>query len=310
VSNLLDFCRMTSSTGGTGALTCTAQTGYPAVSDAITGARFVNYSIAEYTASAKVQLSKAETGIGSYVASTGVLTRTKILSTWDGTDYRPLYGTATAPTALSFGSTSANIDITVSPIAGTTMPALPFVYGSVASVASGLGPTASNFSSAVGSSFLTSGNVYYLPYYLPISLFVASFTFREVTGLTGGSPTMDCAVYEISSDGTPGKRLVNFTQKTGIGTADTTYTSTALATPIFLPVGWYYVALLWLAAGASGSMAVRASTLLNSGPQGMLWASNPANNPPWVTSQTALNDPATAPNGISAQTSSPIVTFS
>lgn len=51
-----DFIRMTSSTGGAGALTCSAVTGFPAISEAFTGTRLVEYTVAEYTSSAKTQL--------------------------------------------------------------------------------------------------------------------------------------------------------------------------------------------------------------------------------------------------------------
>ena len=295
MSYLADFCKMTTSTGGTGAVTLVAQTGYPALSDVITGTRLVSYVFAEYTNASKVTLSKAETGLGSYVASTGVLTRTAIRSTWDGSAYLPKFGTSTAPTAINFGTTSANIDVTVTPLSSGVVPPVPFVYGAVASVADGIGTGAMNITSS-STLAMTSGTVYYIPYLLVSETQLSQFSVRSTTTLTGGSPTLDCAIYEVGSNGIPGKRLINFTQITAIGGTSTTYTSSAIATPVYLPPGWYWVGLLHLAAGASGTFTPRAGLQSQAGPGGAYMASNQATcvNRSLV-SQTVLNDPATAP---------------
>lgn len=295
MSYLLDFCRMTSSTGGTGTLTLTAQTGYPDIAAAITGTRLVSYAIAEYTSSAKTQLAQGETGIGSYVASTGVLTRTAIKSTWDGSAYLPKFGTATAPTALNFGSTAANIDITVSPVTAQTLPGIPFYYGTVASVADGLGLTACNMQGS-GTFSLSTGVVSYFQYLLIHNGPFSQFSVRSNgASVSGGSPTLDCSVYEIGSTGVPGKRLISFTQITAFaGGASSTYTSTALATPVALMPGWYYVGLLYTAGGGTGSPSIKgAASQWGCGPQGSLLSTTSASGTPLVTG--SLADPATTP---------------
>jgi hypothetical protein len=305
MSNLLDFCRMTSATGGTGALTCTAQTGYPAVSDAITGTRFVNYSIAEYTSSAKTQLSQAETGIGSYVASTGILTRTAPKTTWASSAYLPKFGTATAPTALSFGTTSANIDITVSPVVFNGSVAIPFQSAAVANVSDGLGSGPLNMSGS-GTLSATSGLVYYSPILLPIPLMYSQFSLRSTATLTGGSPTLDCSLYEIANDGMPGRALVSFNQITGFGTIGN-YSSSALSTPIFLPPAWYWQGFCYNAGGASGTFGTKGSSNNNASPAGMLFASGYTYA---LTVTGTLTDPATAPTGFaSGGNNNPTIVF-
>jgi hypothetical protein len=306
-----DFIRMTSATGGTGALTCSAQTGYPAISEAFTGTRLVDYTIAEYTSSAKTQLSKAEAGVGSYVTSTEVLTRTKILSTWDGTTYLPNPGSATAPTALNFGTTSANVDIMVAPTSMSGVLGLPFTFEATTSVSDGLGSPPLNFSSSGSTPTITSGHAIYWPILLAHTSPISQFTLRTTGTLTGGAPTFDHAIYEVGSNGKPGKRLINFTQLTAIGTTNTNYTSAAIATPVMLQPGWYYAGGLYLAAGATGPASFRGGLLLIAGPQaGLFSASAGQFGPRHVTSQTALNDPATAPDAHTGGTSAIITCYS
>lgn len=303
-----DFIRMTSSTGGTSTLTCSAQTGYPALSKAFTGTRLVDYTIAEYTSSAKTQLSKAETGVGSYNTSTEVLTRTKILSTWDGTTYLPNPGSATAPTALSFGTTSANIDIMIGPTASTGQITIPFVMGSVASVASGLGLPPLNQTNGTTASFGT-GTVFYWPVFIANGTPISKFTIRETTSLTGGTPTVEMAIYEVASDGSPGKRLIAFGTLTP-GTANTTYTSAPIATPVSLAPGWYWAAYLYVANGATGSLTLKTANILGCSPQGALMSNTTASvGSLAIFSQTALSDPAAAPTAAANAADVPFVLF-
>lgn len=297
----LDFCRMTSSTGGTGALTCAAQTGYPLVSEAFTGTRFVEYTIVEYTSSAKTQPSKAETGIGSYVTSTEVLTRTKVLSTWDATDYLPKFGTATAPTALSFGTTSANIDIMVGPMAAGSIPPVPFQAGAVGSVNDGLGMLPMNFiMPSSTSSILTNGRATYFPALIAQTAPISKASVRVTTGATaaGGTPsTFSLAIYEVGSNGLPGKRLIDFGSLGRPTTTGSTLTAT-LGTPVFLSPGWYFVGALYVAGTDTGTPALRApgAAAIGGSPIGGLLSSAVPIGASYVDSQTALNDPATTPN--------------
>jgi hypothetical protein len=301
---LADFIRMTSSTGGSSTLTCSAQTGYPIVSKVFTGTRFIQYAINEYTSSAKTQLSKSETGIGSYNTSTEVLTRTLVQSTWDGTDYRPKFGTATAPAALSFGSTSANIDIIISPDTGAARGVPPAVMGAIASTSDGYGIAPLNFTGASSSFTPTSGTIMYFPVELPYAQY-SQVAFRQVTATTGGSPTVDVDVFETNqSDGLPGKLLAAFTQK-AVGGGNTNYQTTALATPVPFG-GWVWCGFLFLVGGGSGG-TFRSVTSVLGGMWGTLIGS--AVGPVTLASQTAFTDPATAPTSNWNSNIVPLVVF-
>lgn len=287
---------MTSSTGGSGALTCTAQTGYPDIAKAITGTRFVNYTIAEYTSSAKTQLSKAEEGIASYVASTGVLTRTTVKGTWDGTNYLPKFGTATAPTAISFGSTGANIDIIVAPTVSSSRSTAPAILGTNASVSDGYGSPPLNMLGLLATSLsATSGTVYYFPVELALAKMYSTVAFRQMAATTGGSPTVDIALYDVDlTTGFPGKQLLAFTQKAVGSVSD--YQTTAVATPIPLESDWYWCAFLYQSGGSSGAATFKTAYNLAGGPRGsLLSASSGSFGMITLASQTVLNDPASTP---------------
>lgn len=295
---LADGIRLTSSTGGTGALTCSAQTGWASPANAFTGTRYIQYAIAEYSSGAKTQLVNLETGIGSYVTSTNVLTRTLVLSTWNGTTYLPNPGSAAAPSALSFGTASANIDVTIAPIAGGQLPALPFLMAAAAGLSDGAGTSPLNMLPS-GSATLGSGVVYYVPILWAMATPLSQFSFYCITGttLSGGAPTMDCAVYEIGSDGKPGKRLIAFTRAAGIFAPSTLYISAALATPVALTPGWYYQGVLFQAGGATGVFKQASGLFLGTSPMGSYLG---VPNSIGVATQTALNDPATAPTAASS----------
>ena len=291
---LADGVLCTSTTGGTGALTCTAQTGWPDFAKVFTGTRFVKYVIVEWTSTAKIQPSMRECGIGSVVTSTGVLTRTKVQSTWDATNYYPNPGSSTAPTALNFGTNSALIDIMISECSMNEAIAVPFVASSLASVVTGLGLAQANVVGS-GTQALVHQQISMFPILWLGGGRVSQFSIFTTTTLTGGSPTLDCAIYEVGSNALPGKRLVNFNQLSGIGTTNTPYTSSAIATPQPLPVGWYWAEILWLNGGASGTCTLRGGIPIAAMPNGGY-----TTNASWfssigVGSKTTLDDPSATP---------------
>lgn len=292
---LADGIKLTSSTGGASTLTCSAQTGWASVAKAFTGTRYIQYSIAEYTTSGKVTLVNLETGVGSYDTNTDVLTRTKVLSTWNGTTYLPNPGSATAPSAISFGTTSANIDIIISPISMNGAFGFPFRPSAAANISDGLGQCGLNISSISSSATLTTGQVHYSPVLLLTEGQVSIASIRQTVALTGGTPTIDIALYEMTSGALPGKRLISFTQIASVGTA-ATYSSSAIATPQPIIPGWYWQGILYTANSATGNPAVRAGQGLAGTPQGGLLANNPVNGN-MLTVTGSLTDPATAPTG-------------
>jgi hypothetical protein len=132
--------------------------------------------------------------------------------------------------------------------------------------------------------------------------------FRQTTATTGGSPTVDIALYEVDiSTGLPGKQLVAFTQK-AVGTANTTYQTTALSTPVICG-GWMWGAFLFLVGGGSGG-SFKATAPLAGGMNGTLFSASTAPSAPLTrASQTVLNDPATAPTTQQNATAAIAVTF-
>jgi hypothetical protein len=301
---------LTSTTGGTGTLTCTAQSGSPIPSDIWTGTVLRNYIITEWSDATKTVEVQRERGYGSYNTSTEVLTRTKVLSTWvaSGTTFLPADGVATAPTALNFGTTAANIDIAIEPMVGNVLTPIPFYYGSTASIADGIGVTGLNLTSNNTTTPAT-GVVWYIPYLIGHQGPFSQFSIRTTTTLSGGSPTVDCAIYEISSTGVPGKRLINFTQIGSIGTSNTIYTSTALATPVYITPGWYWVAILYVANSATGNFTPSSGIISLGSQTGSYYPSGSPQAPKTVGSQTSLNDPATTPTGVVNTVSAPAVYF-
>jgi hypothetical protein len=302
-------------TGGTGTLTLVAVSGWPAFSNVFTGVRFVDYEIDQYTDASKTVLAQQECGEGSIDTSTGILTRTKIDSTWNGTTYLPNPGSATAPTALNITNTAANVDIICSPSAASMMAITPFFYGTVANVADGLGCLPMNLAAAANSTAAmpTSGTVQYAPVYIGHRGPFSQASVYVTTGSTGGTPTLGVALFEVASDGSPGKKLIDFGNLGSTSnTAPFFLTNTALATPVYLSPGWYYQGMLWIAGGATlGSLAVRgANAAFGGGPGGTLFAStSPFNNSFRVGSQTVFTDPATAPTSVNSQINIPAIAY-
>src|SRR5271165_1402756 len=248
-------------TGGTGNLTLVDVSGFPGFDNVFAGTRWVRYTIDEYTDSTFATLKQSETGIGAINTSTLVLTRTSIKSTWNGTTYLPNPGSATAPTAISFGNTAASIQIMCSPVAGSLLPSIPAVAAAATNLADGVGLPGLGVSVSSSNFSLTSGIVYYFPVLIMHEGPFSQASVRVVGVTTGGTPTLSVAIYEVdlTNAGLPGKKLADF-GSLGVTTTAATITSAALSTPVYLAPGWYYVAVLYIANSASGTPTVRAMT--------------------------------------------------
>lgn len=300
-------------TGGTGTLTLVAMSGWPAFSNVFTGTRLVDYEIDQYTDASKTVLAQQECGEGSINTSTNVLTRTKIDSTWNGTTYLPNPGSATAPTALNITNTAANVDILCSPSAASMMAAMPFFYGTVANVSDGLGCMPMNISGvANGTLGLVAGTITYSPIFIGHRGPFSQASVRVTTATTGGTPTLTVDIFEVASDGSPGKLLIDFGNLGSTSsTAPFTLTSSAIGTPVALVPGWYYQGILFVANSATGSPSIRSGLAgFGGGPSGTLFANTTPLNPQLtLAGQTAFTDPATAPTGSNSSTAMPIVVY-
>lgn len=235
--------------GGTGTLTLSSVTGWPQPSSVFgtSGTRIVYYEICEYTDATFATLAKYERGVGSLVLSTGVLTRNPA-ATWNATTY-----TATGATALSIGSTAANVQILLSANTVTQAPALPTVQSTI-SGATGISPfnTRQTADSSAGTLALTANTNYYIP---------VQFTFgKPLTGVAVEVTTLIAAtnirisVYDWGTDGLPQNLVLEFTSSTQVDSSSTGVKT--ITGNWFLPPGWY-----WLMLQSNGAPSIRTYTI-------------------------------------------------
>lgn len=227
--------RHTTTTGGTGTLTLTRETGFLSWVDIFgsSGTRFVEYCVEEAAS------NKREWGIGNIALSTGVLTRTQIVATQSGTTYD-----ATTPGAISFGTTGVTVSCRpLGELSPLRMPFFPTASPSedLGYCVNGLGNTALNHS-------ITNARAYYIIGYWPGGYF-SQVGFYVTSGATGGA--CKWAIYEIGSDGLPGQRIYN----TGSNIAMTSSGAKVETGTFFLPAGVYYFGAIFTT--SSGSITVK-----------------------------------------------------
>lgn len=285
-----DFLTGSSSTGGTGALTLQDVTGLPGFENFFAGTRLVEYTVLEFTSSAQTVLKQAECGIGSFVNSTKVLTRTTIEQSWDGTNLFPNWSAGTAPSAITFGSTAANIQVICAPVAASAWLQWPYT----STLGDNIGVCQVGVS-AVATDIVAVANqtAYYIPCIFPARQ--AQFTKMSVrigaTGYVGGSSSIIGALYEIASNGRPGKKLVDWPVTFGALAANTTLTSAAATA--FPNPGPCYAAVLTAFSGGAGVPQLAALSPIGPSPLGMTMSGSLyINNYATVGSVTTLDDPA------------------
>lgn len=298
---LMDRCLHThNGTGGSGTLTLVSVTGYPGYDKAFpSSTRWVRYSINEYVGAAgTTALKQGESGIGSINTTTMVLTRTKVLSSWDGTTYLPNSGSGTAPSAITFGATAANIFVTCSLSVSDGLPAMPAATAAVSGLSDGLGYTGSGISDASNAVSIGTGATVYSCAEFRFAMLVSKASVRMTAATTGGTPTVLVGLYEVdhSNKMMPGKMLANFgSLGSSSVTAPVTLTSAALTTPIWINPGYYWTAFITVAGGSTGTPFYRAYQAgLN--PMGISFANTVGfTQSVYASGQSALNDPATQP---------------
>jgi hypothetical protein len=248
----------TSSTGGTGALTLSGVTGSPGYTDAFgtSGTRTVEYQALEYTDSTRAELVRAESGVGSIALSTGVLTRSLVTATWvaSGASYLPKPGVATAPSALSFGTTAANIRIILAPVADGALP-----YGHNTGNSEGVLPFFFTGTAGPGTNNLTHQEIRYWYYpWLHNRRPISVVTIRMGATYTGGSSSYNLGIYAVGTDGFPAEQLADFGNLGSIVSGN--ISSGALTNPIQPPTGGFYVAELAQFSGGSGTPNILCSS--------------------------------------------------
>lgn len=232
----LNLAQMSLVTGGSAAAqTLAAVTGFPTFAQILTSiatTRNILYTIREYTDASLTVPLKWEHGFGSYNQSTNVLTRIKVLSTWDGTSY-----VTVSPSMLSFGT--ANTRVFSGPCADAPHHAvMPFQNYTVGDA---MGATGLNMVMTASTFQMVSNTEYYMPFLhggtgriIAVNLYVTS----RVTGTA-------CKVgfYDIGSDGLPGRLVWDATGGTPVDTG-TAAGIFGVTVSKFLPPGWYYLCLL------------------------------------------------------------------
>lgn len=227
-----NWCKMTTSSTGTGTLTLAAVTGYPSINHIASGIYNLSSGTinVQYVIADTVSSNQYEAGIGSYDLSTSVLTRTLPQRTYTGTTYD-----ATAPTALNF-ATAANMSIMLSPIVerlGLCIPGAPNTSILGASSSTNFHPM--NMLTGGSLTAMTADREYYQAIYWHGTQQITS------AGVYASAASGSCKIawFEFSSSGTIGTKIlsdVTITLASGI--------SMASVSNFCPPPGWYIQGIL------------------------------------------------------------------
>lgn len=228
-------------TGGNGAVTLSAISGMPRFSTVLgTAARMVRYII-EDTVN-----KKFESGIGSVASN--VLTRSKPLTTWDGSTYADGSAGTVAPLAFGSSPSTGDIIIRMGALAEAQAPVVPVQQSSIAGDNDWRDFPISDHIDWFGNGAqcdMVADREYYA--YLRVSKagVLKGVQFECTTNVSGSNVKL--ALYDIGHDGLPENKLVTFntlaTATTGIK-RDTTTSTWSPASPLFLTPGWYVVGFI------------------------------------------------------------------
>lgn len=242
-----------SATGSAGALTLSPVSGYSSFVEAFGSGSIavpVEYSVYD-------SAGNFERGYGMLTGSTGVLARSTVIRT------RTAAGVLGSGTALTF---SGAVTVEVGPNSGSFPQVVPAVWqpGGNRSgewLTSGLAPLA-GITRAISSS-VSSGQGYAGDYFIPYlwlggrpiakaGIFVTTAAAAGATARIGiYAPQMDGTRKDSASGwspsthapGQPGPLIAEFTGTTQIDVATTGLKYVTLATPLWLPPGWYWAVL-------------------------------------------------------------------
>lgn len=258
----------------------------------------VDYSIVEYTDSSFAKPMQAESGrgvllLGANLAAT-TLTRTTPLQTATGMDSPPasVGGQSSAASAINIG-TAANVVIWFCLSSFSPMGSMPYYTTGSLSGGDLLGFSPPAATSPFGSNFsLNNQQAQYQSAYLPFSGLIKSVSFARQAGYTGGTASTKAALYDIGSDGRPGKKLLDFGTTGSIASGTITMTASAA---VFVPAGFYFFAILDQFSGGTGTPNFRAASTVMTSIWGTAFSGSQAGPIArgTVAGQTSLNDPAT-----------------
>jgi hypothetical protein len=232
-----NWLEMTSATGGTGALTLTAVSGAPTFANVFgaSGTRRLPYAVLEWGSSARTGPPiKSESGWGEVNLATSVLTRTRPETTWNGTNYD-----GTVPSAISFGTTAANIRVILTPLsafAPTALQAFP-----VTTPSENLGAWSAHLVNVAAAVTVTAAREYYVPFHWRLHGEYAQFGVGITTTIAASG--VKIALYDVASTGLPGIKRQDLAAGTPIDSSGTAGIR-AVSLSNVLPPGWYYAGIL------------------------------------------------------------------
>lgn len=241
---------------GNGAITLAAVTSRPRVSSVLTATTTARYVI-EDTINKKMEI-----GIGDFVSN--VLTRSKVLATWDGTTY---VNTGTV-SPLQFGSTPTSGNVLIR-LAATAEAMGAVMDGRNTTVTGDSNwrdyPFSSHYQSTGGpgvGSNMVAGNEYYSCYKLENSGILSGFQLQVTTAVAASN--LKLALFDFGSNGLPNRKIVDFVSQTPVTTGIKTDTAIVSWTPsnsIFLTNTWYAIGSIADSAIALGGCSIGTNTV-------------------------------------------------
>lgn len=231
--------KQTTTTTGTGSLTVAAVTGYPTLGAVLAVGQPFDYTLLD---AAGLFL---EAGIG-YLPDAATMVRARVSATFVGGVYN-----ASTPTAVSLTGTTTVI---CTPHAATLENMLPTVDG-VSSVGRMLYPANRTLNTATAG--LTGLRCIYAPYLFRSGARITHLTCN-VTVAGGAGTVARLGIYSVKADGYIGDLLAT----TGDIAMDSSgFKATALSSPVSLPPGWYYVAIVSSTNATQPTLTAWGSTL-------------------------------------------------
>jgi hypothetical protein len=242
---MLDFlCCSHNGVGGASTLTLAAARGFPQPTDAFgtSGTLLLPYQIAEYTDSTLAQLVRGEAGVGSLNLATNVLTRLQVFRTWvAGTGY-----TRGGASPLTFGTNAANIAITFGGGANMQKGALAGTLNNIGGTGSDVWQpfnTRCTYDGNTGTMALSAGQRLYSPFEYVGGKPMTQVAVDVATAGAAGS-LLRMGVMDIDPGGGGALNLlIEFTSSAQIDVTATGFRAVTLATPWWMPPGFYYLVL-------------------------------------------------------------------
>lgn len=242
--------KQTTATTGTGALTLSAVTGYPTLADVFALNQPFSYTLLD---SAGLFI---EAGVG-YLSSSTVMVRAKVSATFISAAYVNQGATAASLT----GTTT----VICTPNAGSMLSGFQNVDAQSASVLRYLSTASRNCN--FGTLALTANRCTYTVFELKTAVVLSALLFNVTVAGAGGT-TARMALYACNEKGYMGSILAGNT--VAHDTSSTGTKTETLATPLFLPAGWYFTAIACSGTPTISSYTSGASNVIGGGPGGFV----------------------------------------